>query len=122
MARIYLSLFALVGVMAASSAFVVVPTSFKMSSRTMTLFATPQQTPELEEAIAEVRFCAEQFSPETAHFANVWINNMLAGTQQGMVAGLLEECLLEDSQLCQRYEAALKRVDSLIGVGANEQY
>lgn len=118
MARLYLSLLALVGVMH-SSAFVVPTSSNKMSRA---LFATPQQSPELEEAINEVRWCAEQFSPETAHFANVWINNMLAGTQQGMVAGLLEECLLEDSQLCQRYEAALKRVDSLIGVGANEQY
>ena len=80
-------------------------------------------TPELEAAIADVRECAASFDEETAHFCNVWIDKMLEGSQDGMAAGLLDECLLDDdSDRCTRYEEALVKLDSLLGVGAGEQF
>lgn len=83
-----------------------------------------ERSPELEAAITEVRECAASFSDETAHFANVWIDKMLEGKQDGMAAGLLDECLIEgdNAEKCANYEAALKKLDSLLGVGAGEQY
>ena len=100
-----------------ASAFVVPNTG----SRTR-LFAVAQ-SPELDAAIAEVRECAAAFGEETAHFANVWIDKMLEGEQEGMAAGLLDECLIDDdADKCAKYDAALKKLDSLVGVGAGEQF
>merc|ERR1711862_533438 len=75
---------------------------------------------EMPASIAEVRKAASAFSKETEHFANVWIDKMLEGNQEGAAAGLLEECVLDDnSERCQRFEKALTKLDSLIGVGTN---
>lgn len=77
--------------------------------------------PDLADAIANVRAAAKEFGDETEHFANVWIDRMLSGQQAE--AGLLEECVIDDDgEKCQRFEEALKRLDSLLGVGAGEQY
>mmetsp|Transcript_1043 Transcript_1043/g.2167 ORF Transcript_1043/g.2167 Transcript_1043/m.2167 type:complete len:127 (-) Transcript_1043:44-424(-) len=88
--------------------------------------AASEPSPELQAAIDDVRSCAAAFSEETAHFANVWIDKMLEGTQDGMAAGLLDECVLGDGdeaeEKCAKYEAALKKLDGLLGVGAGEQY
>jgi hypothetical protein len=79
--------------------------------------------PELKAAIAQVRKCASSFSKETEHFANVWIDNILAGTNEKTPAGLLDECILDDDACnCEAFDAALKKLDSLVGVGANEQF
>ena len=87
------------------------------------LSAVNGENPELQAAIAEVRDAAGAFSEETQHFANTWIDKMLDGKQDGMASGLLEECLIDDDQeKCQRFEKALKHLDSLLGVGATEQY
>lgn len=95
-------------------------TASSIATRTR-LFAEP--SPELEKAIAEVRECASAFGEETAHFANVWIDKMLEGKQEGMAAGLLDECLIDDdADKCAKYDAALKKLDSLLGVGAGEQF
>ena len=101
-----------------ASAFVVPHTG----TRTR-LFAVVEQSPELDAAIAEVRECAAAFGEETAHFANVWIDKMLEGEQEGMAAGLLEECVIDDdADKCAKFDAALKKLDSLMGVGAAEQF
>jgi hypothetical protein len=39
-----------------------------------------------------------------------------------MAAGLLDECVIDNGEKCQRFEEALKKLDSLLGVGAGEQY
>eukprot|EP00546_Thalassionema_frauenfeldii_P018210 CAMPEP_0178907426 /NCGR_PEP_ID=MMETSP0786-20121207/7366_1 /TAXON_ID=186022 /ORGANISM="Thalassionema frauenfeldii, Strain CCMP 1798" /LENGTH=94 /DNA_ID=CAMNT_0020579227 /DNA_START=188 /DNA_END=472 /DNA_ORIENTATION=- len=94
-----------------------------MMTTTTTLAAVNGEDSEMQAAIAEVREAASAFSDETSHFANVWIEKMLDGTQEGTAAGLLEECVLDDnSEKCLRFEKALSKLDSLIGVGANEQY
>ena len=83
----------------------------------------PEQTSELIAAIDDVRSCAAAFSPETARFANSWIDKTLAGKQEGMAVGLLDECLLDDNaDLCDRFEESLKRLDILLGVGSKEQF
>ena len=79
--------------------------------------------PELQEAIAEVREAAKAFGDETSHFANTWIDKMLEGKTDSMASGLLEECLIDDDgEACRRFETALKKLDSLLGVGATEQF
>ena len=79
--------------------------------------------PEIKAAIAQVQKCASNFSDETAHFANVWIENVLSGKRDASPAGLLEECLLDDEACnCQEFDAALKKLSSMIGVSSNEQY
>mmetsp|Transcript_16101 Transcript_16101/g.23694 ORF Transcript_16101/g.23694 Transcript_16101/m.23694 type:complete len:121 (-) Transcript_16101:519-881(-) len=91
--------------------------------KTTTLAAVNGDNPEVVAAVAEVREAAGAFGDETAHFANVWIDKMLEGKQEGAAAGLLDECVLDDnSDNCQRFEKALSKLDSLIGVGAGEQY
>ena len=108
---------ALFAAASSASAFVVPHTG----TRTR-LFAV-EQSPELDVAIAEVRECAAAFGDETAHFANVWIDKMLEGKQEGMAAGLLDECLINDAaDKCAKYDTALKKLDSLLGVGAGEQF
>ena len=100
-----------------ASAFVVLHTG------TRTRLYAVEQSPELDAAIAEVRECAAAFGEETAHFANVWIDKMLEGEQEGMAAGLLEECVIDDdADKCAKFDAALKKLDSLMGVGAAEQF
>ena len=84
--------------------------------------SAPPNDPELADAIADVRAAAKDFSDETEHFANMWIDRMLSGEQEGVAAGLLEECVIDDGEKCQRFEQALKRLDTLLGVGASEQY
>mmetsp|Transcript_3988 Transcript_3988/g.8174 ORF Transcript_3988/g.8174 Transcript_3988/m.8174 type:complete len:121 (+) Transcript_3988:104-466(+) len=80
-------------------------------------------TPELESAIDDVRACASEFGEETASFANKWIESKLAGTQDGTAAGILEECILDDDGgKCERFTAALEKLDEMLGVGAQEQY
>ena len=92
--------------------------------QTTALFVSSASTndPELADAIADVRAAAKAFSDETEHFANMWIDRMLSGEQEGVAAGLLEECVIDDGENCQRFEEALKRLDSLLGVGAGEQF
>uniref|UniRef100_A0A7S4JLF7 Uncharacterized protein n=1 Tax=Odontella aurita TaxID=265563 RepID=A0A7S4JLF7_9STRA len=85
--------------------------------------AAPETTPELEAAIADVRECASAFGEETAHFANMWIDKMLEGKQDGAAAGLLDECLLDDEDnKCLQFEEALTKLDGLLGVGSKEQF
>lgn len=104
-----------------ASAFIVPQTTASSVATRTRLFA--EQSPELDAAIAEVRECASAFGEETAHFANVWIDKMLEGKQEGMAAGLLDECLIDDdADKCAKYDAALKKLDSLLGVGAGEQF
>lgn len=79
-------------------------------------------TPELEAAIADVRSAAAAFSDETAHFANAWIDKMLEGNMEGQAAGLLDECVLDDTDNCENFSKALKKLDDLLGVGAGEQF
>ena len=121
------SLVALLSAVSTASAFVAVSPGQRSASTTVTssrLYSSvTTRTPELQVAIAEVRECAASFSDETSHFANLWIDKMVDGTQEGMAAGLLEECLIDDdSEICTRYETALKKLDSLLGIGAGEQY
>mmetsp|Transcript_19421 Transcript_19421/g.47975 ORF Transcript_19421/g.47975 Transcript_19421/m.47975 type:complete len:121 (+) Transcript_19421:130-492(+) len=79
--------------------------------------------PELADAIADVRAAAKAFGDETEHFANVWIDRMLSGEREGVEAGLLEECVIDDdAEKCQKFEDALKKLDALLGVGAGEQF
>ena len=105
---------------ASSTSAFVVPHA---GSTTRTRLFAGEQSLELDAAIAEVRECAAAFGDETAHFANVWIDKMLEGNQEGMAAGLLDECLInDDSDKCARYDKALKNLDSLVGVGAGEQF
>lgn len=113
------TIIALLAAASSASAFVVPQTT--ASSIATSLFA--ERSPELDAAIAEVRECASAFGEETAHFANVWIDKMLEGKQEGMAAGLLDECLIDDdADKCAKYDAALKKLDSLLGVGAGEQF
>ena len=79
-------------------------------------------TPELEAAIADVRECASAFGDDTAHFANVWIDKMIEGNMEGTAAGLLDECVLDDSDNCEKFSKALSKLDGLLGVVAGEQY
>eukprot|EP00980_Cylindrotheca_fusiformis_P016490 scaffold4914_cov108-Cylindrotheca_fusiformis.AAC.2 len=89
----------------------------------MKVSVTPVDGSELAAAISDVRAAASAFSDETEHFANVWIERVLAGEQEGMPSGLLEECLMDDGgEKCQRFEQALKRLDAMVGVGVGEQY
>ena len=97
------------------------PRSFHTASTRR--FAVNASVPELQQAIAEVRDAASEFGDETAHFANIWIGNMLEGKADGAAAGLLEDCLLDDdSGKCEKFEKALTKLDDLLGVGAGEQY
>ena len=115
------TIIALLAAASSASAFVVPQTTSSSVATRTQLFAEP--SPELEKAIAEVRECASAFGEETAHFANVWIDKMLEGKQEGMAAGLLDECLIDDdADKCAKYDAALKKLDSLLGVGAGEQF
>ncbi|KAL3769220.1 hypothetical protein ACHAW5_001952 [Stephanodiscus triporus] len=93
----------------------------------------PAITPEIEAAIADLRAAAAEFGEETAYFANgtfgfvdvisTWINKTIEGTGATTAAGLLDECLLDDDEgKCERFENALTKLDSLLGVGAAEQY
>ena len=119
------SLVALLSAVSTASAFVAVSPGQRSASTTSSRLysSVTTRTPELQAAIAEVRECAASFSDETSHFANLWIDKMIDGTQEGMAAGLLEECLIDDdSEICTRYETALKKLDSLLGIGAGEQY
>lgn len=85
--------------------------------------AIDRDDPEVKAAIEQVRKCAANFSDETAHFASVWIENVLSGNQDASPAGLLEECLLDDEACnCKEFDAALKKLSSMIGVSSNEQY
>ena len=52
-----------------------------------------------------------------------WIDSKLAGKQDGTAAGILEECILDDDGgKCERFTAALEKLDEMLGVGASEQY
>mmetsp|Transcript_16687 Transcript_16687/g.27245 ORF Transcript_16687/g.27245 Transcript_16687/m.27245 type:complete len:123 (-) Transcript_16687:1405-1773(-) len=109
----------------AHSSMAFVPTSPYVASpsRTSSLsMAKLDMTPELEAAIADVRECASAFSDETAHFANVWIDKMVEGNMEGTAAGLLDECVLDDSDNCEKFSKALSKLDGLLGVVAGEQY
>ncbi|KAL3935272.1 MAG: hypothetical protein SGBAC_009175 [Bacillariaceae sp.] len=88
----------------------------------VTSLAVSKSDPEVADAIAELRAAAKDFGSETEHFANVWVDRVLSGEQDGVASGLLEECVIDDSEKCQRFEQALKRLDGLLGVGAGEQY
>ena len=106
-----------------TSASAFVPAASQVARPCLSLAAVNGEDAELQAAIAEVREAAGAFSEETQHFANTWIDKMLDGKQDGMASGLLEECLIDDDQeKCQRFEKALKKLDSLLGVGATEQY
>mmetsp|Transcript_36662 Transcript_36662/g.74728 ORF Transcript_36662/g.74728 Transcript_36662/m.74728 type:complete len:123 (+) Transcript_36662:1717-2085(+) len=109
---------------ASTSAFIVPVDRAAAAVSPTRLQMAADRSPELEAAISDVRECASSFSDETAHFANAWIDKMLEGKQDGMAAGLLDECLIEgdNAEKCAKYEAALKKLDSLLGVGAGEQY
>lgn len=98
------------------------PTSTVMPKATLLNAAPSADDPELAAAIADVRAAAKAFSDETEHFANTWIDRMLNGEQEGVAAGLLEECVIDDGEKCQRFEEALKRLDALLGVGVGEQF
>jgi hypothetical protein len=112
---------AIVAAVSSVDAFVsVVPSRQAVAS--LKAFAAPVDDPELAAAIAEVRAAASAFSDGTEHFANLWIDRVLAGEQEGVASGLLEECLLDDGEKCQTFEQALRKLDSLLGVGAGEQY
>lgn len=117
-----ISLLAFLSVLAVATAFAPAPITLRT---TTSLFDAPtlnRDSPELQAAIADVRAAASEFSDETLHFANVWIDRMLEGKQEGVAAGLLEECVLDDSEKCQRYSAALTKLDTLLGVGMQEQF
>mmetsp|Transcript_17261 Transcript_17261/g.24430 ORF Transcript_17261/g.24430 Transcript_17261/m.24430 type:complete len:124 (-) Transcript_17261:301-672(-) len=107
------------------SSMAFVPASPHVASplRTSSLsMAKLEMTAELEAAIADVRACAAEFSDETAHFANIWIDKMIEGNMEGTAAGLLDECVLDDSDRCENFSKALSKLDGLLGVVAGEQY
>ncbi|KAK1742483.1 hypothetical protein QTG54_007048 [Skeletonema marinoi] len=107
----------------ASMAFVPASPYVATPSRTSSLsMAELDMTPELEAAIAEVRECASAFGEDTARFANVWIDKMIEGNMDGTAAGLLDECVLDDSDKCENFSKALSKLDGLLGVVAGEQY
>ena len=103
------------------NAFAPLPTLSQITT-SLSAASSPTNDPELADAIADVRAAAKAFSDETEHFANMWIDRMLSGEKEGVAAGLLEECVLDDSEKCQRYSDALTHLDHLLGVGAAEQY
>lgn len=80
----------------------------------------------MQEAIADVRAAASAFGDETEAFANKWIDNMLSGQGKNSALGILDECIIDfesdSGEKCDAFEAALKRLDSILGVGANEQF
>ena len=66
----------------------------------------------------KIKFCCPDFLGELQQ-----IDKMLEGKQEGMAAGLLDECLINDAaDKCAKYDTALKKLDSLLGVGAGEQF
>ena len=53
----------------------------------------------------------------------VWIDRTIDGTGETTAAGLLDECVLDDDGgKCERFESALAKLDSLLGVSAGEQF
>ena len=107
----------------ATNAFVTMSPSRQSRAVLLQVANGSYDSPELKSAIDKVREAASAFSDETAHFANVWIEKMISGEQEEMPSGLLEECLIDDgAEGCQNFEKALKELDSLLGVGASEQY
>jgi hypothetical protein len=52
----------------------------------------------------------------------VWIDKMVEGKMEGTAAGLLDECVLDDSDACENFSKALSKLDGLLGVGAGEQF
>ena len=52
----------------------------------------------------------------------VWIDNMIAGKMDGTAAGLLDECVLDESDSCEKFSKALSKLDGLLGVVAGEQF
>ena len=52
----------------------------------------------------------------------VWIDKMIEGNMEGTAAGLLDECVLDDSDNCEKFSKALSKLDGLLGVVAGEQY
>ena len=53
----------------------------------------------------------------------VWIDRTIEGTGETTAAGLLDECVLDDDEgKCGRFESALAKLDSLLGLSAGEQY
>ena len=57
------------------------------------------------------------------HAREVWIDRTIEGTSETTAAGLLDECVLDDDEgKCGRFESALAKLDSLLGVSAGEQY
>ena len=47
---------------------------------------------------------------------------MIDGNMEGTAAGLLDECVLDDSDKCENFSKALGKLDNLLGVGAGEQF
>lgn len=51
---------------------------------------------------------------------------MLNGQGKNSALGILDECIIDfesdSGEKCDAFEAALKRLDSILGVGANEQF
>ncbi|GFH60125.1 hypothetical protein CTEN210_16601 [Chaetoceros tenuissimus] len=90
------------------------------------IYAVASETAEMQEAIADVRAAASAFGDETEAFANKWIDNMLSGQGKNSALGILDECIIDfesdSGEKCDAFEAALKRLDSILGVGANEQF
>eukprot|EP00619_Florenciella_sp_RCC1007_P009622 CAMPEP_0205918654 /NCGR_PEP_ID=MMETSP1325-20131115/9939_1 /ASSEMBLY_ACC=CAM_ASM_000708 /TAXON_ID=236786 /ORGANISM="Florenciella sp., Strain RCC1007" /LENGTH=122 /DNA_ID=CAMNT_0053286205 /DNA_START=43 /DNA_END=411 /DNA_ORIENTATION=- len=97
------------------SAFVPGVRPTRLSPRIQHL-AAAEMTPEISSAADQVRACARKFGPETEHFANVWISQIMEGGEAKM-AGLLDECLVDDSsQDCQEFDSALKKFGILMGI------
>ncbi|CAJ1965918.1 unnamed protein product [Cylindrotheca closterium] len=116
------TIIALIASSAAVDAFAPTASYIQISRTSLAVAQSPPSDPELADAIADVRAAAKDFGDETEHFANVWIDRVLSGEHEGVEAGLLDECVIDDSDKCQRFEQALKRLDALLGVGAGEQY
>ena len=119
--KISFSLVSFLALVCGTSAFVPMTRPTLPSTTALNSLPNPND-PELQAAIAEVRAAASELSDETVYFANRWIDNMLEGRMEGVAAGLLDECVLDDSEKCQRYSKALTHLDHLLGVGATEQY
>ena len=125
MKNITISIFAL------SSVFFTTSHAFAPSTKNPThryshIHAVASDTAEMQEAIADVRAAASAFGDETEAFANKWIDNMLNGQGKNSALGILDECIIDfesdSGEKCDAFEAALKRLDSILGVGANEQF
>jgi len=56
------------------------------------------------------------------YMITVWIDKMIEGNMDGTAAGLLDECVLDDSDKCENFSKALSKLDGLLGVVAGEQY